>query len=541
MIVCVLSTSIGSVASAVADAEVQHQDLFELVATRHDPSIVNGVAKIWTDDFGNAVTFIHATNSADALRTSDLSAVCSSFSDAACSPASPKTAWVQTVLGICESQTELGCVESVSYKNSALGEEVLTPVSIPATTRAEETQMNIPRGSTMSLWEATNGTRYVVSAVVQSHIQTQKKSWGKAASTLSLSIVRVKRDYVIPQAKAEIRTDTPSMPGKPVLSMSGGFVAPTLDFEDASFFKLIVRVPNNVGGFFRGRLANAVVESSASTATTTRYVIQGDVSPVYVAGAEENADSSNSLVRGQFVPGYYRTSSSATQLEDYKTWKHLIGDRALTTRSYWRVISSVTNDQRCFESDKKINGLVSSNASFYSAYPPVFNATTGTFDYKVASPHFDENGNEAIGKYSLSIPLSVLQCLYGSDVIPGTAEISFTYADGSPTQTLQQSVTVAGDWANVSVSGLHFSSPTIRAKFKVPYRTRLAKGQSVSLKSLGKTKSSQKAKWSTSGPCKISGSKLVALKKSGTCKVTLKVLNSKKKYVVLLKRNLKVS
>lgn len=69
----------------------------------------------------------------------------------------------------------------------------------------------------------------------------------------------------------------------------------------------------------------------------------------------------------------------------------------------------------------------------------------------------------------------------------------------------------------------------------------LKKGASKTLSSIAKTKASQKPKWTASGKCKIVGSKLVALKVAGTCKVTLRVLNSKKKYVVQTTKTFKVS
>ena len=71
--------------------------------------------------------------------------------------------------------------------------------------------------------------------------------------------------------------------------------------------------------------------------------------------------------------------------------------------------------------------------------------------------------------------------------------------------------------------------------------SKLGKGTSKSLSSIAKTKASQKPKWSASGKCKIVGSKVVALKVAGTCKVTLRVLNSKKKYVVQTTKTFKVS
>jgi hypothetical protein len=71
--------------------------------------------------------------------------------------------------------------------------------------------------------------------------------------------------------------------------------------------------------------------------------------------------------------------------------------------------------------------------------------------------------------------------------------------------------------------------------------TTLKKGKSKTLSSIAKTKASQQPKWVASGPCKISGKNLVALKKSGTCKVTVRVLNAKKKYTVLKTVSYKVS
>lgn len=65
-----------------------------------------------------------------------------------------------------------------------------------------------------------------------------------------------------------------------------------------------------------------------------------------------------------------------------------------------------------------------------------------------------------------------------------------------------------------------------------PVRATIAKGAAKSLSSIARTTPAQRARWSTKGQCKISGSRLVAFKKAGTCTVTVRVLNSKKKYVV---------
>lgn len=76
------------------------------------------------------------------------------------------------------------------------------------------------------------------------------------------------------------------------------------------------------------------------------------------------------------------------------------------------------------------------------------------------------------------------------------------------------------------------AAPNTVAPVVAPVRATLKKGSAKALNSIARTTSKQKPKWSTKGQCKISGSRVVALKKTGTCTVTLRVLNSKKKFVV---------
>jgi hypothetical protein len=71
--------------------------------------------------------------------------------------------------------------------------------------------------------------------------------------------------------------------------------------------------------------------------------------------------------------------------------------------------------------------------------------------------------------------------------------------------------------------------------------TTLKKGKSKTLSSIAKPKASQRPKWTASGACRISGTRVVASKKSGTCKVTVRVFNTQKKYVVLKTVSYKVS
>jgi hypothetical protein len=101
---------------------------------------------------------------------------------------------------------------------------------------------------------------------------------------------------------------------------------------------------------------------------------------------------------------------------------------------------------------------------------------------------------------------------------------------------------VTGDLSSSTTSSIApTSNPVAVVNYSTPVVAKLKKGASKTLSSIAKTKASQKPKWTASGKCKIVGSKLVALKVAGTCKVTLRVLNSKKKYVVQTTKTFKVS
>lgn len=101
---------------------------------------------------------------------------------------------------------------------------------------------------------------------------------------------------------------------------------------------------------------------------------------------------------------------------------------------------------------------------------------------------------------------------------------------------------VTGDLSSSTTSSVApTSNPVAVVNYSTPAVAKLKKGASKTLSSIAKTKASQKPKWTASGKCKIVGTKVVALKVAGTCKVTLRVLNSKKKYVVQTTKTFKVS
>jgi hypothetical protein len=122
------------------------------------------------------------------------------------------------------------------------------------------------------------------------------------------------------------------------------------------------------------------------------------------------------------------------------------------------------------------------------------------------------------------------------------------FSSPNPVMKVLKANDVAGSTPTLSTPSLAtpaVNTPSITPATVAPTASvvvaQLKKGASKALSTIAKTKAAQKPKWSASGACKIAGTKVVAAKKAGTCKVTLRVLNAKKKYVVQTTKTFKVS
>ena len=171
-----------------------------------------------------------------------------------------------------------------------------------------------------------------------------------------------------------------------------------------------------------------------------------------------------------------------------------------------------------------------------------------TFSVDAVSPHLlppDSSGNSAItpGFVKIFLPESYFLLDRGfNDLSSITAENMNLTKSG---QTKTAKLTKANGGILVDTGVEHFSSVNVTLRVLTKGASgnisNLKRGASKALSSIVKTKTTQKPKWSASGKCKIVGSKLVALKVVGNCKVTLRVLDSKNRYVIQTTKNFKVT
>jgi hypothetical protein len=164
---------------------------------------------------------------------------------------------------------------------------------------------------------------------------------------------------------------------------------------------------------------------------------------------------------------YSPTPSSVEGMEQLKLWIPFIEDKATALLSFWSVRTLTSREMegssKCFQDSKSVTGIVTTNATQYSAGPPAFSKEDGTLNYVVAAPHYGTKGEDFKGSYDLVMRSDVARCVYGFSKAPINATISITSADGTP----QIATTLIGErkgWLYLQAKNFEFSAPMIKAK-----------------------------------------------------------------------------
>lgn len=154
-------------------------------------------------------------------------------------------------------------------------------------------------------------------------------------------------------------------------------------------------------------------------------------------------------------------------MEQLKLVLPFVNDQATAVLSSWtaRTLTQreMSGSDQCFNTSGRITGLVATNATSYSAGPPVFDTNTQSLIYKVSAPHLTDKKVVFLGTYDLSIPSDVARCIYKFSNAPIKAEISIVGADGAP-KVATTTLVERNGWLRFSANGFTFSAPTIQVK-----------------------------------------------------------------------------
>jgi len=161
-------------------------------------------------------------------------------------------------------------------------------------------------------------------------------------------------------------------------------------------------------------------------------------------------------------------SSSAVMVDLAAAFAPAYKDKATSTNTTWAFKAmnygqNSSDVQKCSDNTGNVAGLVTTNALTYLPGPPTFDKESQSLTYKVASPHYEENGSLASGSYDLSMRSDIARCLYGFSSAPIKAEISITSDEGEK-KVATTIVNEKNGWLYLSAKGFTFSSPTINVK-----------------------------------------------------------------------------
>jgi hypothetical protein len=154
-------------------------------------------------------------------------------------------------------------------------------------------------------------------------------------------------------------------------------------------------------------------------------------------------------------------------MEQLKILLPFVNDQASAVLSSWtiRTLSQgeMTGSNECFNDTSKITGMVATNATNYSAGPPVFDTASQSLIYKVSAPHLTDKKVVFEGSYDLSIPSDVARCIYKFSNAPIKADISIVAPDGTA-KVATTTLVERNGWLRFSANGFTFSSPIIQVK-----------------------------------------------------------------------------
>jgi hypothetical protein len=239
-----------------------------------------------------------------------------------------------------------------------------------------------------------------------------------------------------------------------------------------------------VGSWFSGRILDPTLNIESSTITLsgspTRVLAAhtGPIScenrPLFTEAARERClkrdpalAGSGSFGGSSFNPSIEISTAPSTSFPNgrFAFYEPILKPVGFT--SEWNGMTwGVNGSGFCQIAPGKI-AMVSSNATLYSTFPPVWDEKEQTLAYRVGSLHLDHKGLLHRGHFNLAVPKDFAECLWGKNISGARASVSVTNADG--TNNIATSVLSQDDqMIYFKVAGFTFSTPQIKVKLEAP-------------------------------------------------------------------------
>ncbi len=238
------------------------------------------------------------------------------------------------------------------------------------------------------------------------------------------------------------------------------------------------------GGWFNGRILDPYISEEASTLT-----LSGEPTKVLAAhtgliscentktifpslqdkcGRKDQSVSDQLSVNTQTIGSSIENATKSSPIFPNGTFgffEPLLKPIGFT--SEWNALAWGVNSSGNCKMDPGKIALVSSNATLYSVFPPIWDPVEQSLAYKVGSLHLDHTGALHKGHFNLAVPKNFAKCLWGQNILNAKATVAVTNADGTnnvATSVLSQD----NQMIYFKVAGFTFSTPQIKVKLITP-------------------------------------------------------------------------
>ena len=423
--------------------------------------------------------------------------ICDSVSDPRCSSSKVDQITANAVLKVCSSNSDLNCVVGLEMA----GEDgIFQSASFVRNINGMKFAANESRGftgaTTPSLWSlptvpsASGTTDYAVIVRLETGMDWREGRFKPYGLVASVRPYRAQTgNYESPYQHMTDKNHR----GEKGIGLGGhgyecawseaGTCGVLQDFAPNTRVKLTIRISDDIGGWFKGRIKNPLISVTqpasgvnqitveAAPAEVPRMIYQTSLDKLTTNERKFGMD--NGMAGGWengFISWARASDASTFEYLNYLRWK--VMDKTSGINTFWNFSSSGQyQGNSCLSDTSQVLGIVTTNAMAYDGGVPRF--TNGFLNYQVAGLHYQPDGITKVqGSYDLVMRSEVARCLYGFSRAPLSATISVV-GDGDKSIATTV-VSEKNGWLKLAAYGFTFSKKTIRAKITKAKPTRIA-------------------------------------------------------------------
>ncbi len=450
---------------------------FDVNVTDHAP--LSGI-------LGSGTSYI-ATQSRFGAGASGAQNLCNGLGDPKCA----QDAEIYAMLPVCQSATEINCIESLavtsegSQGGAATFKRTIGTLAFPA-----QPEIGLPAGANISLWNvpSLSDAGKVADFAVTVRVKLFKNGTNLRAENFS---ARVEPFSLTTTTAAPVRTLEKLNPlGVPGISGEGGSreciwidsgqCGSVKDFPKDSRVKLTIRIGNYLTSWLHGRFTDPSISISAIDAQNNRVEMEAAPVKVPSATALVNADEAEDSIKNRFkdpsgyLPpgniGMYIEATDPYAINSFRDFEKFFSKKSNKLIDTWSIRSLSAPLSSCANKVatslnaplSTLIGVVATNAVTYESQPPAF--IDGALNYRVAGLRYLSDGTTVFqGRYDLLMRSQFARCLYNYTDAPVLAEVSITKEEG--TEVIQTTaLKESGGWLTLGAYGFTFSSPTLKVK-----------------------------------------------------------------------------